>query len=63
MMTLFELVVVLLASPLIVVLCYGAFRFHVDPDGTTPVFTGKPGTIRAGKKPGRMILSPRTMAG
>ena len=63
MMTFFELVVVLLASPLIVVLCYGAYRFHVDPDGTAPVFRAKPGRIRPAGKPGGAVLSPDTMAG
>ncbi len=60
-MTFFELVVVLLASPLIVVLSYGAYQFHVDPDGATPVFAGKPKKIRTDKKPGRMTISPKPL--
>lgn len=62
-MTLFELIVVLLGSPLIIVLCYGAYRFHVDPDGTAPVFNGKSEKIRRKQKPGGTILAPGTMAG
>lgn len=63
MMTFFELVVVLLASPLIIVLSYGAYRFHADPDGAAPVFTGKPRKTGTNKKSDRMNLSPKAMAG
>lgn len=36
-MTLMEVILVLLTSPLIATLCYGTWRFHVDPDGSMPV--------------------------
>lgn len=33
MITLMEMLVVLLASPLVATLIYGSYRFHTDPDG------------------------------
>lgn len=54
-MTLMEVALVLLTSPLIATLCYGTWRFHIDPDGSKPV---------VGKKSPKVLKStPKSPAG
>lgn len=62
-MTLFELIVILMASPLIIVLFYGTYRFYVDPEeGETPAVK-KPRKTRTTEKPSRTVFKPKTAFG
>lgn len=54
-MTFMEFLVVLLASPLVVTLLYGSYRFHTDPDGERPVNA----PLRPRLKPFAKAVQPR----
>ena len=45
-MTTMEMILVLLTTPLIATLCYGTWRFHVDPDGSKPIVGRKLPSLR-----------------